>query len=173
MLANLRRKVGLRSGVNTPMPPPPFAENMIISPTFQVQDPAMPAPFTMEELGFVWPNDRGIFSPSAIPVWLQEQVCLFQYVYSGEAVSEIKNPYRAWLISVFLSMGLTASSCKWRAKMAGQATSPLCLKPGNHIPTPDFPQSLYFLYLLLFLFRPVIFCFVDVLLSFEVIKSGR
>jgi hypothetical protein len=27
----------------------------------------------MEELGFTWPNDRGIFSPSAIPVWLQEQ----------------------------------------------------------------------------------------------------
>lgn len=34
----------------------------------------MPPPFTMEELGFVWPSDRGIFSPSAIPVWLQEQV---------------------------------------------------------------------------------------------------
>ncbi|KDR75908.1 hypothetical protein GALMADRAFT_97916 [Galerina marginata CBS 339.88] len=74
MLANLRRKVGLRSGISTPaptMPPPPFAENMIVSPTFH--DPAMPPPFTMEELGFSWPNDRGIFSPSAIPVWLQEQ----------------------------------------------------------------------------------------------------
>jgi hypothetical protein len=51
--------------------PPSFAENMIVSPTFQ--DPAMPPPFTMEELGFTWPNDRGIFSPSAIPLWLQEQ----------------------------------------------------------------------------------------------------
>ncbi|KAF4621202.1 hypothetical protein D9613_000678 [Agrocybe pediades] len=72
--AERRVLVGLRSGMATPMPtmpPPPFAENMIISPTFQ--DPAMPPPFTMEELGFVWPNDRGIFSPSAIPVWLQEQ----------------------------------------------------------------------------------------------------
>jgi len=76
MLANLRRKVGLASGISTPVPmnpPPSFAENMIVSPTFQ--DPAMPPPFTMEELGFVWPNDRSIFSPSAIPIWLQEQVC--------------------------------------------------------------------------------------------------
>jgi hypothetical protein len=75
MLANLRRKIGIRSGINTPapptMPPPQFAENMIVSPTFH--DPAMPPPFTMEELGFVWPNDRGIFNSSAIPVWLQEQ----------------------------------------------------------------------------------------------------
>ncbi|PPQ67296.1 hypothetical protein CVT25_005880 [Psilocybe cyanescens] len=75
MLANLRRKVGLRSGINTPIPtgpPPPFAENMVVSPTL-FHDPAMPPPFTMEELGFAWPNDRGIFSPSAIPLWLQEQ----------------------------------------------------------------------------------------------------
>ncbi|KAH9485403.1 Transcriptional activator of proteases prtT [Psilocybe cubensis] len=75
MLANLRRKVGLRSGINTPIPtipPPPFAENMVVSPTL-FHDPAMPPPFTMEELGFAWPNDRGIFSPTAIPLWLQEQ----------------------------------------------------------------------------------------------------
>lgn len=74
MLANLRRKVGIASGINTPapMPPPSFvADGMIVSPTFA--DPAMPPPFTMEELGFVWPSDRSIFSPSAIPVWLQEQ----------------------------------------------------------------------------------------------------
>ncbi|KAF8161081.1 hypothetical protein B0H34DRAFT_781703 [Crassisporium funariophilum] len=75
MLANLRRKVGLGSGISTPiptMPPTSFPESMVVSPTFHV-DPAMPPPFTMEELGFVWPNDRGIFSPSAIPIWLQEQ----------------------------------------------------------------------------------------------------
>ncbi|KAL9711889.1 hypothetical protein Ac2012v2_004962 [Leucoagaricus gongylophorus] len=74
MLANLRRKVGMGSGINIPAPtilPPAFAENMIVSPTFA--DPAMPPPFTMEELGFVWPADRGIVSPAAIPVWLQEQ----------------------------------------------------------------------------------------------------
>ncbi|EKM80953.1 hypothetical protein AGABI1DRAFT_71600 [Agaricus bisporus var. burnettii JB137-S8] len=74
MLANLRRKVGMASGINNPaptMPPPAFAENMIVSPAFA--DPAMPPPFTMEELGFVYPSDRGIVSPAAIPVWLQEQ----------------------------------------------------------------------------------------------------
>ncbi|KAJ7703197.1 hypothetical protein B0H17DRAFT_922430 [Mycena rosella] len=76
MLANLRRKVGLNSGINTPvptMPPPPLLADgrLIVSPTFI--DPTMPPPFTMEELGFQWPSDRGIFSPSAIPVWLQEQ----------------------------------------------------------------------------------------------------
>lgn len=77
MLANLRRKVGM-GGSSTPaptMPPPSFAQEMIISPT--IVDPGMPPPFTMEELGFVWPSDRGIFSPSAIPVWLREQVWLF------------------------------------------------------------------------------------------------
>lgn len=74
MLANLRRKVGLGSGINTPVPtmPPPAFADMIVSPAYI--DPAMPPPFTMEELGFVWPSDRGIVSPSAIPVWLQEQV---------------------------------------------------------------------------------------------------
>jgi len=75
MLANLRRKV--RGGI-TPaptMPPPSFAENMVVSPTSTFHDPAMPPPFSMEELGFVWPNDRSFFSPSAIPPWLQEQVC--------------------------------------------------------------------------------------------------
>lgn len=73
MLANLRRKVGLASSISTPVPtnPPSFAENMIVSPTFQ--DPAMPQPFTMGELGILWPNDRSIVSPSAIPIWLQEQ----------------------------------------------------------------------------------------------------
>jgi hypothetical protein len=75
MLANLRRKVGMVSGINTPaptMPPPAFAENVIVSAAYA--DPAMPPPFTMEELGFVYPSDRGIVSPAAIPVWLQEQV---------------------------------------------------------------------------------------------------
>lgn len=77
MLANLRRKVGMGSGVNTPiptMPPPSFAENMIIPQTYL--DPGMPPPFTMEELGFAWPGNQGIFNPSTIPIWLQEQVCV-------------------------------------------------------------------------------------------------
>lgn len=79
MLANLRRKVGIVIGI-TPaltMPPPSFAHEMIVSPTAFI-DPALPPPFTMEELGFVWPSDRGIFSPSAVPVWLREQVRFFR-----------------------------------------------------------------------------------------------
>ena len=82
MLANLRRKVGLASRSHTPqalgtqpattpdgtlVAPSPFVENV---PT----DPTSLSPLAMEELGFVWPADSGIFSPSSIPVWLQEKV---------------------------------------------------------------------------------------------------
>jgi len=45
-------------------------EGMIVSPTFA--NPGQ-QPFTMEELGFAWPTERGVFSPSIVPVWLQEQ----------------------------------------------------------------------------------------------------
>lgn len=41
-----------------------------------------PPPFTMEELGFSWPNSQGApppLHPSDIPVWLQEQVCSIIY----------------------------------------------------------------------------------------------
>ncbi|KIK67429.1 hypothetical protein GYMLUDRAFT_257309 [Collybiopsis luxurians FD-317 M1] len=75
MLANLRRKVGLGSGIQTPIPhmgpPPPGFAEMVVTPTSYV-DPNLPAPFTMEELGFA-PGDRNIVSPAAIPLWLQEQ----------------------------------------------------------------------------------------------------
>lgn len=77
MLANLRRKVGMITGMNTPVPTVPLpttAEDMIVSPTFEVG--AGPQPFTKEELGFAWPSEQGIFSPTAIPLWLQEQVCV-------------------------------------------------------------------------------------------------
>ncbi|KAL0955830.1 hypothetical protein HGRIS_002032 [Hohenbuehelia grisea] len=66
MLANLRRKVGMSMSGTT------FTEGMIVPPPVFVE-PGVPAPFTMEELGFVWPSDRGIFNPSTIPLWLQEQ----------------------------------------------------------------------------------------------------
>ncbi|KAH8828435.1 hypothetical protein DL96DRAFT_1603257 [Flagelloscypha sp. PMI_526] len=77
MLANLRRKVGLGSGMQSPvptMPPPSLADGVLISPTALV-DPSLPAPFTMEELGFAWPttNGGGLVSPNAIPLWLREQ----------------------------------------------------------------------------------------------------
>jgi hypothetical protein len=72
MLANLRRKVGMIPGVAAPIQniPPPLPEGMVGS---YVDTQAVPPPFTMEELGFAWPGDRGVFSPSAIPLWIQEQ----------------------------------------------------------------------------------------------------
>ena len=54
------------------MAPPPYLDPSIVGPA-----PPGPAPFTMEELGLTWPNDRGIFTPNSIPLWLQEQVCWF------------------------------------------------------------------------------------------------
>ncbi|PAV18592.1 hypothetical protein PNOK_0543400 [Pyrrhoderma noxium] len=95
MLANLRRKLGNRSlpvGLppTIPLPVPLGAENVLVSPSSYVDHSLSspsgsagsgvnglngigPAPMTMEELGFAWPADRGgIFSPSAIPTWLQE-----------------------------------------------------------------------------------------------------
>jgi hypothetical protein len=82
MLANLRRKVGMSGGINTSvptMPPPSFAENMVVSPT-NISDPSLPPPFTMEELGFAWPNEGSFFSPAAIPPWLQEQVLYLSFL---------------------------------------------------------------------------------------------
>jgi len=81
MLANLRRKMGFTSGGVTPMtgggdpsmpPPPPFLDPNLVNAGPPVQPPP---PLTLEELGMPWPTDRGagIFSPSAIPLWLQEQ----------------------------------------------------------------------------------------------------
>lgn len=84
MLANLRRKMGfgtpggvtpVTGGGDTPMmpPPPPFLDPNLVN----AGPPVAPPPLTLEELGMPWPTDRGagIFSPSAIPLWLQEQVC--------------------------------------------------------------------------------------------------
>ncbi|KAK7692589.1 hypothetical protein QCA50_004219 [Cerrena zonata] len=73
MLANLRRKVGMSSGGVTPMSgdmmsaAPPFLDPSLVTV------PPVPPPFTMEELGVPWPHSQAIFSPSSIPVWLQDQ----------------------------------------------------------------------------------------------------
>ncbi|KAF8590908.1 hypothetical protein K439DRAFT_1116990 [Ramaria rubella] len=76
MLANLRRKVGLASHTHTPQPahaqPVTNPDGTLVVPSF-VEGTAVLPPLTMEELGFAWPADGGIFSPSSIPVWLQEQ----------------------------------------------------------------------------------------------------
>ena len=114
MLANLRRKLGNRSlpvGLppTIPLPVPLGAENVLVSPSSYVDHSLSspsgsagsgvnglngigPAPMTMEELGFAWPADRGgIFSPSAIPTWLQEGVS-----------SDFFNPF--WLLPPNLPM---------------------------------------------------------------------
>lgn len=89
MLANLRRKVNMPTGINPVLqgPPPSFAENMVVSPTY-VSDPGMPAPFTMEELGFAWPQEGNFFNPAAIPPWLQEQVRAIVTHFCGSACKE-------------------------------------------------------------------------------------
>ncbi|GJE94983.1 Zn(II)2Cys6 transcription factor [Phanerochaete sordida] len=72
MLANLRRKMGLAPSGHHAQDPalmvPPFMDPALVPPP-------PPPPFTLEELGIgPWANTNGgMFSPSAIPVWLQEQ----------------------------------------------------------------------------------------------------
>ena len=84
MLASLKRKLGVATPVGPPgMPGQP--DMMAPAPAFI--DPAiMPQlQFTVEELGMLpgsLPNDRAMFSPSAIPVWLQEQVRLRHHFHS-------------------------------------------------------------------------------------------
>jgi hypothetical protein len=79
MLANLRRKIGLATRAHTPQPMNPTPANadapIIVSSNFVDTSPL--PPLTIEELGLTWPSDGGIFSPSSIPVWLQEQVRVF------------------------------------------------------------------------------------------------
>ena len=86
MLANLRRKMGMvPPGVPPPNPnPQPMEVPSFMDPSL-VGPPPPPPPFTREELGLggvsvTWPGqgqgDERMFSPSAIPVWLQEQVRL-------------------------------------------------------------------------------------------------
>jgi len=62
MLSNLRRKIGLQPGLMNPPPPmpPQFADNMVVSPTFQ--NPVM-VPFPLPDS----------VNHSAIPLWVQEQ----------------------------------------------------------------------------------------------------
>ncbi|KAG2366321.1 hypothetical protein BDR07DRAFT_1396730 [Suillus spraguei] len=76
MLANLRRKVGMIAGLNAPMttmPPPTLNDGIVAHGPVPYNDSSASVPFTMEELGFTWPNERATFSPSAIPMWLQEK----------------------------------------------------------------------------------------------------
>lgn len=78
MLANLRRKVGMLPGIAAPIQnlPPPLLPEGMVGPYVDAHAVG-PPPLTMEELGFSWPGDRGMFNPSTIPIWIQEQVCNF------------------------------------------------------------------------------------------------
>ncbi|KAI9571112.1 hypothetical protein HD554DRAFT_2078588 [Boletus coccyginus] len=74
MLANLRRKVGMLPGTVTPtqnLPPPLLPEGMV-GPYVDTHTVG-PPPLTMEELGFSWPDDRGMVNPTTIPMWIREQ----------------------------------------------------------------------------------------------------
>ncbi|THH21337.1 hypothetical protein EW146_g187 [Bondarzewia mesenterica] len=76
MLANLRRKMGLpTAGPATPVPSMghPGTETMVLPPPTFVDPVGIQPPFTIEELGFPWPAHGANFSPSDIPLWLQEQ----------------------------------------------------------------------------------------------------
>ncbi|KAG9050769.1 hypothetical protein FS837_002713 [Tulasnella sp. UAMH 9824] len=64
MLANLRRKIGMQS-----IQPTPTMSGDLVGPYGDPQPP--PATnFSLEDFGFSWPD--GVFSPTNIPMWLQE-----------------------------------------------------------------------------------------------------
>lgn len=89
MIVNLRRKVGLATGQQTPnlrdesidgdgnsnehsmLDAPPFGPAGSEPP---VAGPALP-PITLQDLNFSWPSDV-MFSPTSIPRWLQETVSM-------------------------------------------------------------------------------------------------
>ncbi|KAG8898955.1 hypothetical protein FRC00_002104 [Tulasnella sp. 408] len=64
MLANLRRKIGMQS-----IQPTPTIGGDLVGPYGDPQ-PTATANFSLEDFGFSWPD--GVFSPTNIPMWLQE-----------------------------------------------------------------------------------------------------
>ncbi|KAG8964479.1 hypothetical protein FRC03_001730 [Tulasnella sp. 419] len=69
MIANLRRKIGISSV--QPTPPIVSDGQNLVGPYGDPAPPQVPsAPMSLEELGFTWPE--GVFSPTNIPMWLQE-----------------------------------------------------------------------------------------------------
>jgi hypothetical protein len=118
MLSNLRRKIGLQPGMMNPPPamPPQFADNVMVSPTFQ--NPAI-VPFSGSDSGF---SDKNINNPAAIPLWIQEQVG-FRDSISKLLIQQLF--FRVLQISVSLSTALMVSSstCRlisWRLRLVNR-----------------------------------------------------
>ena len=105
MLHNLRRKLSINMGTNGAAPPgpphtsngiqqhiPSGADNVLIHPsTFSFESGSVASgstssPQTYESLGLAWSTsgERSLFSPSPLPLWLQEGVRLYYDCRSTE-----------------------------------------------------------------------------------------
>lgn len=75
MIVNLRRKVGLATGTQTPVPQHAEVANgnhHVLDPSAFDGSQPLP-PITLQDLDFSWPSDM-MFSPASIPAWLHEAV---------------------------------------------------------------------------------------------------
>lgn len=85
MIVNLRRKVGLATGQQTPIPRDDLANGGTVSSGGMMGDVSFDPhahplpPMTLEDLDFNWPSDLPVFSPTSIPTWLQETVSIALY----------------------------------------------------------------------------------------------
>jgi hypothetical protein len=80
MLAILRRKLGLGTVPHTQQSSAsqaiPMDGSTILVGGTPGPNPSDPTAM-IEDLGFVWPTEAGAWSPSYIPLWLQEAVSVF------------------------------------------------------------------------------------------------
>jgi len=83
MLAILRRKLNLGTVTHATQPPtarpvPMDGSTILVGGTPGPNPSESTAQVaTLEDLGFVWPAEAGPWSPSNIPLWLQEAVSSF------------------------------------------------------------------------------------------------
>jgi hypothetical protein len=107
MLASLRRKIGVITDSNAPVsstsPPSSIAGGMAAQQGSSEYGGSQP--FTVQELGFAYPSDRAVFSPNAIPVWLQEQV--------GWIVYHILEAYSQIIVAEFDRSELASKWVRW------------------------------------------------------------
>jgi hypothetical protein len=87
MLAILRRKLGLGNTTHPLQPPanqpvPADGSTILVggTPGPNPSDPTAQAG-TLEDFGFVWPAEAGAWSASHIPLWLQEVVSIFIFLF--------------------------------------------------------------------------------------------